>query len=165
VCVYIPPSLRTSHAPHREDARYDIFHRPFEWGRRVCEGLSSAMGVARCGRSAVCAVGRVGCCVGGGVYPVGVKISSSWVCMSTYMCGCADIIYGWVCVLFVYILFIYISIYMYLYIYIYGCGCVWVCVRVRVRACVGVCVCVRACVCISYIYVGGDIWIDRWIDR
>jgi len=29
-------------------------HRPFEWGRRVCGGLSSALGVARCGRSAGC---------------------------------------------------------------------------------------------------------------
>jgi len=29
-------------------------HRPFEWGRRVCGGLSSALGVVRCGRSAGC---------------------------------------------------------------------------------------------------------------
>ena len=44
-------------------------HRPFEWGRRVCGGLSSALGVARCGRSdgcVLCAVGHVGGCVGGG---------------------------------------------------------------------------------------------------
>jgi len=29
-------------------------HRPIEWGRRVCGGLSSTLGVARCGRSAGC---------------------------------------------------------------------------------------------------------------
>jgi len=29
-------------------------HRPFEWGRRVCGDLSSALGVARCGHSAGC---------------------------------------------------------------------------------------------------------------
>ena len=29
-------------------------HRPIGWGRRVCGGLSSTLGVARCGRSAGC---------------------------------------------------------------------------------------------------------------
>jgi len=29
-------------------------HRPFEWGRCVCRGLSSALGVVRCGCSAGC---------------------------------------------------------------------------------------------------------------
>ena len=29
-------------------------HRPFEWGRCVCGGLSSALGVVRCGCSAGC---------------------------------------------------------------------------------------------------------------
>ena len=60
-------------------------HRPFEWGRCVRGGLSSAsaLGVVRCGRSAGCVlcvlVGHIGCCVGG-EYPVGVSISSSESC-------------------------------------------------------------------------------------
>jgi len=29
-------------------------HRPFEWGRCVCGGLSSALGVVQCGCSAGC---------------------------------------------------------------------------------------------------------------
>jgi len=52
-------------------------HCPIEWGRRVRGGLSSALGVARCGRSAGC-VRRGPCrllCWGEG-YPVGVSISS-----------------------------------------------------------------------------------------
>jgi len=51
-------------------------HRPFEWGRCVCRGLSSALwGSAvwpQCWLCAVCAVGHIGCCVGG-EYPVGVS--------------------------------------------------------------------------------------------
>ena len=51
-------------------------HRPFEWGRRVCGGLSSALGVARCGRSAGCVLcvlwGMSAAVLGGGV-PCGGK--------------------------------------------------------------------------------------------
>jgi len=58
-------------------------HRPFEWGRCVWGGLSSALGVVRCGRSAGCVLCvlwaiHIGCCVGG-EYPVGVSILSSGV--------------------------------------------------------------------------------------
>jgi len=51
-------------------------------GASACGGLSSALGVVRCGCSAgcvlcvLCAVGHIGCCVGE-EYPVGVSISSS----------------------------------------------------------------------------------------
>jgi len=56
-------------------------HRPIEWGRCVCRGIvfypeGSAVW-RQCWLCAVCAVGRVGCCVGGGRYPMGVSISSS----------------------------------------------------------------------------------------
>jgi len=54
-------------------------HRPFEWGRRVGGGLSSALGVVRCGRSAgcvLCVLWAISAAVWGGV-PCGVSISSS----------------------------------------------------------------------------------------
>ena len=35
---------------------------PFEWGRRDCGGLSSILGVARCGRSAGCCCACCGPC-------------------------------------------------------------------------------------------------------
>ena len=44
-------------------------HRPFEWGRRVCGGLSSALGVVRCGRSAgwvLCVLWAISAAVWGG---------------------------------------------------------------------------------------------------
>ena len=53
--------------------------RPFKWGRRVCRGLSSALGVARCGGSAgcvLCVLWAMSAAVLGGRYPVGVSISS-----------------------------------------------------------------------------------------
>jgi len=52
--------------------------RPFEWGRRVCGFFSSALGVARCGRSAgcvLCGLWAVSAAVCGG-YAVGVSVSS-----------------------------------------------------------------------------------------
>jgi len=58
-------------------------HRPFEWGRRICGGLSSALGVAWCGRSAGCvlcvlwAMWAMSAAVLGRGYPVGASISSS----------------------------------------------------------------------------------------
>jgi len=57
-------------------------HRPIEWGRRFCRGLSSTLGVARCGRRAgcvLCALWAVSAAVsgGGGRGPGGVSISSS----------------------------------------------------------------------------------------
>jgi len=55
-------------------------HKPFEWGRRVYRGIVFYPGGSavwrQCWLCAGCAVGRAGCCVGGG-YPVGVSISSS----------------------------------------------------------------------------------------
>ena len=51
-------------------------HRPIEWGRRVCRGLSSTLGVARCGRSAgcvLCALWAVSAAVFGGGVPCGGK--------------------------------------------------------------------------------------------
>jgi len=48
---------------------------PIEWGRRVCGGLFSTLGVARCGRSAgcvLCALWAVSAAVWGGV-PCGGK--------------------------------------------------------------------------------------------
>ena len=55
-------------------------HRPIEWGRRVRRGIVFYPGGSavwpQCWLCAVCAVGRVSCCVGGG-YPVGVSISSA----------------------------------------------------------------------------------------
>jgi len=53
--------------------------RPFEWGRRVCGGLSSALGVVRCGRSAgcvLCVLWAISAAVWG-EYPVGLSRSSS----------------------------------------------------------------------------------------
>jgi len=44
-------------------------HRPIEWGRRVCRGLSFTLGVARCGRTAgcvLCALWAVSAAVLGG---------------------------------------------------------------------------------------------------
>jgi len=45
-------------------------HRLIEWGRRVCRGIIFYPGGSavwpQCWLCAVCAVGRVGCCVGGG---------------------------------------------------------------------------------------------------
>ena len=52
-------------------------HRQVEWGRRVCGGLSSTLGGSemwpQCWLCAVCAVGRAGCCGGGGGVPCGGK--------------------------------------------------------------------------------------------
>jgi len=52
-------------------------HRLFQWGRRVCGGVSSALGGSavwpQCWLCAVCAVGHVGCCVEGGGVPCGGK--------------------------------------------------------------------------------------------
>ena len=48
----------------------------FEWGRRVCGGLSSALGVARCGRSAgcvLCVLWAMSAAVLGGGVPCGGK--------------------------------------------------------------------------------------------
>ena len=57
----LPPCV-CPHVHNKSSARGE--HRPFEWGRRVCGGWSYAMGVARCGRSAVnmlavCVVGTL----------------------------------------------------------------------------------------------------------
>ena len=86
--MYAPPLIPFVYAMHHTilvmaiscEAQERGEHRPIEWGRRVCGGLSSALGVARCGRSAgcvLCVLWGVSAvvCVGGG-YPVGVSISS-----------------------------------------------------------------------------------------
>jgi len=53
-----------------------VVHCYIEWGRRVCGGLSSTLGIAWCGRSAGCVLGALlavsAAVLGGGGYPVGV---------------------------------------------------------------------------------------------
>jgi len=102
-CVWLRLLLQAKTHPRSGPSKTGE-HGPFEWGRRVCGGLSSALGVARCGRSAGCVLcvlwamsaavggggslggvgggggwggGAGGAGGGGGGYPVGVSISSS----------------------------------------------------------------------------------------
>ena len=52
-CVWLRLLLQAKTHPRSGPSKTGE-HGPFEWGRRVCGGLSSALGVARCGRSAGC---------------------------------------------------------------------------------------------------------------
>jgi len=78
-------------------------HRPFEWGQRVCGGVSSTLGVAQCGRSAgcvLCVLWAMSAAVLGRGVPCGGKhIIITCVCCLFVCCACVGVSCVWACVL------------------------------------------------------------------